>query len=148
MLHGKEGRGRSGRDSDLGVDVFDVASNRLGRDEESLSHFPVGPAEADQSQDVDLAVGQAARPGFPAQGVTVSSHAEDRFDCVVGELALFYFGAQRAGGRIWREPVAPRPIGRQRLESIRRREDSRRLRNAIAGQASVVAGSVEPFVVT
>src|SRR5207249_3402106 len=85
---------------------------------------------------------------FPAQGVTVSSHAEDRFDCVVGELALFYFGAQRAGGRIWREPGAPRPIGRQRLESIRRREDSRRLRNAIAGQASVVAGSVEPFVVT
>ena len=97
-------------------------------------------------QYVDLPVGQAGGPCLPRQPITLSRRAEHCLDYVTGELALFYINAQRAGGRVGRHFGAPRPVGRQRLERVSSCEDPRRLRNPIAGQASVIAGSVEPFM--
>ena len=61
MLHGEQGRPGPGRDPRLGVDVLDVAADRLGRDAERDRHLLVGVAPGDQAQHLDLAVGEARR---------------------------------------------------------------------------------------
>ena len=45
----------------LGVDVLDVVTDRLARDDQALGDLLVGQAAGQQLEDLDLAAGQAGR---------------------------------------------------------------------------------------
>ena len=76
VLHGIEGGSSSRRHSDLDVDVLDVSSNGLRRDEQRISDSTVSLAACQQAEDLHLAVGQTSR--LPALADVACPTAADR----------------------------------------------------------------------
>ena len=65
VLKGVPGRGTTRFDAYLRVDGSKVGVDGSGADSDTLSKLSIRQAAADESQDLDLAPGQAVCPGAP-----------------------------------------------------------------------------------
>jgi len=99
MLHRKQGCSGAGRDTNFGVDVTDVVIHGIHGNRQLLRNLFVGLAAGEQTQDFNLAVGQAGYQ-LAARADPVTCSLQDRADCLAIQSAGLHLGAQWIRGSL------------------------------------------------